>query len=203
MIGILLSALALTMISPGAPVPEKTGYSPGDTAGDFSLKNVDETMVSLKDIQGTKGFIVIFTCNHCPYSVAYQDRIIAVHNKYSVLGYPVVAINPNDPEAYPEDSFAGMQKRAAEKGFHFYYLWDQTQEVARAYGAMRTPHVFLLQKQAGSLIVKYIGAIDDNAEDAAAAKNKYLENAVDRLLAGSDPSPGFTKAIGCSIKWKH
>jgi len=170
----------------------------GDTAPDFSLKNVKGEMVSLKGMDA-KGYIVTFTCNHCPYAVMYEDRLIALHNKASKMGYPVVAINPNDPAFQPEDSFEGMQKRAKEKAFPFEYIFDDGQKVYPKYGATRTPHVFLLDKD---LKVKYIGAIDDNAQDADAVQEKYLENAIAAMEAGKDPDPSFTKAVGCSIKGK-
>jgi len=178
------------------------GYKPGDVAADFKLKNVDGNMISLGDNKVAKGFIVIFTCNHCPFSVKYEDRINDLNKKYMVKGYPVVAINPNDPAVHKEDSFDNMVKRAKEKDFSFPYLFDESQAVAHNYGATRTPHVYIVQKEKGDLIVKYVGAIDDNADDASAVKEKYAENAVEALLAGKPVSPDFTKAIGCSIKWK-
>lgn len=127
--------------------PVHNGYHIGDTARDFNLKNVDGKMVSLAGIKKAKGYIVVFTCNHCPYSVAYEDRIIALHKKYAKLGYPVVAINPNDKDVQPADSFDNMKKRAKEKKFPFVYLYDETQEIAKAYGATRTPHVYVLDKE--------------------------------------------------------
>jgi peroxiredoxin len=145
---------------------------------------------------------VIFTCNHCPYAKAYEDRIIALDKKYKEKGYPVIAINPNDPEVQPEDSFENMQVRAKEKGFTFPYLFDAKQEVYPAYGATKTPHVYLLNKESGKLVVKYIGTIDDNYADEKAVEEKYLANAIDALLKDKMPSPDFTKAIGCSIKVK-
>ncbi len=178
------------------------GYKIGDKATDFSLKNTDESMVSLSDFEDARGFIVIFTCNHCPYSVKYEDRILALDAKYKDQGYPVIAINPNSPEVQPEDSFPLMQKRAEEKEFTFPYLFDETQEYARAYGAARTPHVFILQKEGDDLIVKYIGAIDDNVKSEKAADKKYVEDALDALLSGNDPEVNYTKAVGCTIKWK-
>jgi peroxiredoxin len=178
------------------------GYNVGDKASDFKLKNVDGKFISLSDYRDTKGFIVIFTCNHCPYAIAYEDRIIALDAKYKALGYPVIAINPNDPEIAPEDSFEKMIVRAKEKSFKFPYLFDETQEVYRKYGAKRTPHVYVVQKDGKELLVRYIGAIDDNYQDAAKVTSPYLSNALDALIAGKSPDPNFTKAIGCSIKDK-
>ncbi|MDB5227360.1 MAG: thiol-disulfide isomerase or thioredoxin [Bacteroidota bacterium] len=178
------------------------GYKPGSTATDFKLKNVDGKTISLSDYQAAKGFIVTFTCNHCPYAVAYEDRIIALDKKYADKGYPVIAINPNSVAKVPEDSYANMQDRAKSKSFPFPYLYDETQEIAKIYGAMKTPHVYVLKKEGKKLSVKYIGAIDDNYEDVSAVKEKYVEEAVDALLANKPVKTTSTKAIGCSIKWK-
>ncbi|KOS04754.1 redoxin [Flavobacterium akiainvivens] len=176
------------------------GYKVGDTATDFSLKNVDGKKVALKDYKNAKGYIVVFTCNHCPYAQAYEDRIIALDKKYSKQGYQVVAINPNNPEKQKEDSFEKMQERAKAKKYAFPYLLDEGQKVYPQYGATKTPHVYVLQKTAKGNVVKYIGAIDDNHEDEKAVTQKYVENAVDALLKGKEVSVTETKAIGCSIK---
>jgi peroxiredoxin len=179
-----------------------SGYKPGDTATDFKLKNVDNKYVSLSDFKKAKGFIVIFTCNHCPFAKAYEDRIIALDKRYSAQGYPVIAINPNDPEAEPLDSFELMQERAKEKGFTFPYLFDEGQKIFPQYGATKTPHVFVLQKEGGKNIVKYIGTIDDNYKNPADVTVKYVENAVDALLAGKEIEVKTTVAVGCGIKVK-
>ena len=179
------------------------GYKVGDKATDFSLKDVDGSTVSMSDYDNAKGYIVVFTCNQCPYSVRYEDRIIALDAKYKKLGFPVIAINPNDPERQPEDSYLLMQERAKNKGWTFPYLIDETQEYARAYGAARTPHVFILQKEGNDLIVKYIGAIDNNAKSDQLADEKYVGMAVDALLKGNEPEPDYTRALGCTIKWKE
>lgn len=176
-----------------------TGYKVGDKATDFKLKSVDNKMYSMADYKDAKGFIVVFTCNHCPFAVKYEDRIIDLAKKYKSKGYVLLAINPNDPAAQPEDSFELMQKRAKEKKFTFPYLFDEGQKIYPQYGATKTPHVFLLDK---NLVVKYIGAIDDNVEDAFEVKEKYLENAIAALEKGEEPTPNTTKAIGCTIKVK-
>ena len=176
------------------------GYAVGDKAEDFSLKNIDGKMVSLSDFKEARGFIVIFTCNTCPYAVANEDRIIELDKKYKTKGYPVVAINPNNPEVSSGDSFELMKVRAAEKGFTFPYLLDEGQRVYPKYGATKTPHVFILKKQDNDLIVKYIGAIDDSAKDPASVREKYVENAVDALLANQPIEMISTRAIGCGIK---
>ncbi|OYQ36052.1 thioredoxin family protein [Flavobacterium cyanobacteriorum] len=176
------------------------GYKPGDVAADFSLKNVDGKMVSLKDMKDAKGYIVIFTCNHCPYAQAYEDRIIDLDKKYKKQGYPVVAINPNNPEKQKDDSYPKMQERAKEKKFTFPYLLDEGQKVYPQYGATKTPHVYVLEKTPKGNVVRYIGAIDDNYEDKKAVKKKYVEAAVDALLRNREVAVKETKAIGCSIK---
>jgi peroxiredoxin len=182
-------------------VIEAQGYKVGDKASDFKLKNVDGKYMSLSDFPDAKGFVIIFTCNHCPFAKAYQDRIIEIDKTYKAKGYPVIAINPNDPKIVPEDSFEGMVQRSSEKGFTFPYLFDEKQDIYKMYGATRTPHVFLLKNdKIKGLEVQYIGAIDDNYQDPAAVTQKYLANAIDALIADKLPNPDFTKAIGCSIK---
>lgn len=176
------------------------GYSVGDKATDFRLRNIDGKMVSLSDYKDARGFLLIFTCNTCPYAVAYEDRIIALDKKYKEKGVPVIAINPNNPEVQPGDSFEKMQQRAREKGFTFPYLLDEGQEVYPRYGATRTPHVFLLENTAEGHIVRYIGTIDDNYQDAGAVETRYVEDAVDAMLQGRKIEIPTTRAIGCSIK---
>ena len=182
---------------------EDNGYGIGDYARDFKLKNVDGKMVSMADYKNAKGIIVIFTCNTCPFSKIYEDRIIALNNEYASQGYPVIAINPNDPERQPGDSYKLMQARAKEKGFTFPYLVDESQEITRTYGATRTPHVFLLNKEQGKYRVAYIGAIDNNHKNPDDVSEKYLENAIEALKAGKRVSKDQTKAIGCTIKWRQ
>lgn len=176
----------------------KAGYKMGDTIEDFRLKNIDDSMISLADYTNAKGFIIIFTCNMCPYSVANEDRIIALDKKYKPLGYPVIAINPNDPAASKGDGFNDMKVRAAEKGFTFPYLFDEGQKVYPKFGASRTPHVFFVSKPA--MKVEYIGAVDNNSRDPEAVTEKYVENAVNELLEGKELSKKETRAIGCTIK---
>lgn len=179
------------------------GYKIGDKVADFKLKNVDGKYVSLGDYSDAKGFVVVFTCNHCPYAIAYQDRILQIDKKYKPLGYPVIAINPNDPQISPGDSYDAMITRSKEKQFTFPYLFDNKQEIYKIYGAKRTPHVYLLKKMNKELIVKYIGTIDDNYKDASQVKATYLANAIDNVIAGNNPDPSITKAIGCTIKDKN
>lgn len=177
----------------------------GKVAPGWELTGTDDATHSSDQLfqqDEVEGVILIFTCNHCPYSKLYEDRIIALDEKYKNEGFPVVAINPNDPEAYPSDDFKSMKKRAKQKGFTFPYLVDETQQVAEAYGATRTPHAYVLMKGEEDFTVEYIGAIDDDARNADSAEELYIETAIQKLKAGERVDPNHTKAIGCSIKWK-
>lgn len=195
----LLGLIGLvTILISGKPLK----YEVGDEVADFKLKNVDGKMIALSEYADDKGAIVIFDCNTCPYSKAYNDRIIALNKKYSAKGYPVIAINANDPQASPGDSYDEMVSQAKRKKYDFPYLIDETQAVARSFGATNTPHVFVLQKTGGDFKVAYIGTIDNNSRDASSATKKYVEEAVDALLSGQPVERTNTKAIGCSIKWK-
>jgi peroxiredoxin len=196
---VLISGSAFT-ISSFSTTTMVDGYKVGDLATDFSLKNIDDKMVSLSDFKNAKGFIVIFTCNTCPVSVANEDRILALDKKYKSLGYPVIAINPNNPAVQPGDSFQLMKVRAKEKGFTFPYLFDDGQKIFPQYGASATPHVYILQKEREGLRVKYIGGIDNSSRNPTMVKTKYVENAVEALLEGREVEVNYTRAIGCSIK---
>jgi peroxiredoxin len=174
----------------------------GSAAPEFKLKNVDGQMVALSDYKKAKGVILIFSCNHCPWVKKYEDRYIALNKKYSKQGFPVVAISSNDPVSHPEDSYENMIKRHKEKGYGFAYLYDETQEIAKKYGAEKTPHAYLLVKKGDSFTIEYIGAIDDNPSNEKLVKERYVEEAIAAVLAGKKPAVAKTKAIGCGIKWK-
>lgn len=177
-------------------------YEVGDTVANFSLKSVENKIVSLTDYKSEKGVIVIFDCNTCPYSKSYNDRILALDKKYRTQGFPVVAINANDPSVSPGDSFDEMVSHAKKKKYSFPYLFDEKQDVAKAFGATNTPHVFILKNNGGKFHVAYIGAIDNNVKKAEDADKKYVEDAVDALITGKEIATPKTKAIGCGIKWK-
>jgi peroxiredoxin len=179
-----------------------SGYEIGAAVTDFKLKNTDGTTFALSNYKDKKGVIVVFTCNHCPFAKAYEDRIIDLDKKFAASGFPVVAINPSDASSYDEDSFDNMKARSAQKGYTFPYLNDETQSVAKTFGAARTPHLFVLKNEGGRFIVQYIGTIDDNAQDPASVTKRYVEDAIGNLLAGKPVVTTQTKAIGCSIKWK-
>lgn len=169
----------------------------GSPAPDFDLESVDGKNYSLKTFAGSPVIVVVFTCNHCPYSRAYEDRLVAIQRDYAEKGVQLVAINSNDEKSYPEDAYPEMVKRAKEKGFNFPYLRDPDQSVAEAYGAVCTPHVFAFDE---SRTLKYRGRVDDS-KDPAAVKSSDLRDALDDMLAGSSPRIADTRPFGCSIKW--
>jgi peroxiredoxin len=183
--------------------PAKNGYEVGDTATDFKLKNVDGKMVSLSDFKSAKGFIIAFDCNTCPVSKAYNERIQSLNKKYAPQGFPLIAINPNSPDLSSGDSFDEMVRYAKKKGYDFPYLYDESQATVKAFGATNTPHMFVLTKNGDSYKVAYIGAIDDNSRDADDVKTKYVEDAVEALLAGKEVAKPKTKAVGCGVKLKN
>lgn len=171
----------------------------GDQAIAFTLPGVDGQMHSLADYAGKAVVVVTFSCNHCPYVRAWEDRMVQVQADYAGKGVQMLVISANDPQKYPDDSFPKMKERAQQKGFNFPYLYDETQAVARAYGAERTPEFFVFDKT-GTL--RYHGALDDNYEDPQAVKQPYLRLALDAVLAGQTPKINETRPVGCTIKWK-
>jgi peroxiredoxin len=171
----------------------------GSAAPDFNLPAVDGNNYSLFSFKDSAALVVIFSCNHCPYVQAYEDRIIELQNEYKNKGVSVVAINSNDTANYPDDSFDHMVDRAKQKGFNFPYLRDEEQYAASAFGATHTPEIFLFNKERKLV---YKGKIDDNWQQPEIVKNKYLKNAIDELLKGKEISVPETFSIGCTIKWK-
>ncbi|RBQ03121.1 thioredoxin family protein [Pedobacter miscanthi] len=195
---ILMAFMLLSAVS----FAQTEGYKIGDVVKDFSLKNVNNKTVSLADYKYAKGYIVVFTCNTCPVAKAYQGRVAALNATYATKGYPVVAINPNDAGAVPDESFEKMQALASQKKFSFPYLLDPDHVVTKQFGATRTPHVFVLNKTDKGNVVEYIGAIDNDPEEANGTKTDYVKNAVNELSVGKKPVVASTKAVGCGIKWK-
>lgn len=178
------------------------GDSPEKTVPDFSLRNVDGRMVSTRDFAQAKGFVVIFTCNHCPFAQLYTQRFNDLQKKYSPLGVPLLAINSMDSLIYEEESFALMQAHAKEAGFEFPYLYDDAQVVGKAFGAEHTPHAFVIWKEKGRWTIKYSGAIDDNGEEPAKAE-PLLANAIEDLLAGKAVRMPQTPSFGCRIFYRN
>jgi peroxiredoxin len=171
----------------------------GQKAIDFRLPGVDGKEHSLASFADKKLLVLIFTCNHCPYARAYEDRIIALQKDYADKSVQVIAINPNDDAGYPEDSFDNMIKRAKARGFNFPYLRDETQRTARAYGAEYTPEAYVLNAHRE---LCYIGRIDDNWQHPEKVHSRDLRNAIESLLNGKPVANPVTHAIGCSVKWK-
>jgi peroxiredoxin len=166
---------------------------------DVKMKNVDGAEIDLAQIQKPAGTLVIFTCNHCPFAKKWETRIVELGNTYQAKGIGVVAINANDPSVAPDDSYPSMQQRAKDRGMQFPYVVDATSGVARAFGATRTPEVFLFDKD-GKLV--YHGAVDDNGDDAAKVEKAYLKMALDAVVGGTDVAVKETKSIGCTIKFR-
>jgi peroxiredoxin len=187
---ILLAVFGTAFIVTGITRPNELKV--GDKAPDFSLADIDGKMISPASYKDAKGYIVIFTCNDCPYAKAYQGRIAELHNDFAPKGFPVIAINTSD-------SKEAIVTRAKEKNYPFNYLHDEKQDITRSYGATKTPHAFVLDKH---MTVAYIGAIDNNYKEAENADQKYIRDAVEALLNNSKVKITNTKAIGCSIKWK-
>ena len=166
---------------------------------DFSLQNVNGDMVSLKNYPDAKGFIVIFTCNHCPFAKLYPPRFNDMNTKYKALGVPLIAISSTDTISYDEDTYSKMREKAIREQFNFPYLFDAMQTVAKDFKAQKTPHAYVIWKVNGNWVVKYNGAIDDNGMEPTKVKTHYVTDAVDELLSGKEVSEKETKSIGCQI----
>jgi peroxiredoxin len=178
---------------------ETTKLKSGDAAPDFSLMGTDGRAHRLADYRGAKALLVVFTCNHCPYAQAKFSRMSEIFAKYSRMGVRMAAINPNDATAYPADSFEEMKKVAKQNGFLFDYLYDETQGVAKRYGAACTPDPFLFD---AGLRLAYHGRFDDALSPEKEPKEFDMELALDAVLAGRKPPHDFLHSQGCSIKWK-
>jgi len=203
---LLLAIFSVLLLSskPVAKNDGEDGYSVGSTVADCTLKNVDGKMVSLHDYKHAKGFILIFTCNTCPIVKLYEDRVIKLHKDFAPQGYPVITINSNSAEQLPQESFMHMKERHAEKEYPFVYLHDPTQEVAKQFGATRTPHTFVIDKnEIGEMEVVYIGAIDDRAQNPKEVGRRYVRDAVEALIKDKRIKKSTTRAVGCTIKWSH
>jgi thiol-disulfide isomerase/thioredoxin len=176
-------------LAPGAKLPAAVAKT--------KMKNVDGKMLSIADVTGKSGTLVIFTCNHCPFARDWEQRIVELGNTYAGKGIGVMLVNANDPAANAEDGFDEMQARAKSRGMKIPYVVDDTSGVARAFGASVTPEAFLFDKT-GKLA--YHGTIDDNRQEPEKVKARYLKDALDAVVAGKKPAVGETKGLGCSIK---
>ena len=167
-------------------------------SADVKMKGVDGKEVAIKDVMGSKGTLVVFTCNACPYAKGWESRIVDLGNSYAGKGIGMIAINSNDPKVVADDGYDEMVSRAKERGMKYPYVVDATSQVAKAFGAARTPEVFLFDAK-GTLV--YHGAVDDNVESAEKVSKTYLKDALDSVVAGKEVSVKETKAVGCGIKW--
>ena len=175
----------------------------GNTVNDFSLRNIDNKNISLNDFKNAKGFIIVFTCNHCPFAKLYSERLNMLNEKYKSLHVPLIAINSTDSIVYEEETFAEMIKKVKEKEFNFPYLQDNTQAVAKYFGAVKTPHAFVIWKENNMWKIKYKGAIDDNGAEPKKVTHAYVEEAVDALLHSKTIAVTETRSIGCAIKFRN
>lgn len=170
---------------------------------DFKLKNTDGKIISLSDYKEAKGFIIVFTCNHCPFAKLYPERLNALNEKYAKLGVPLIAISSTDTTLYEEDIYFEMCRYAKKEKFNFPYLYDAEQKVAKTFNAQKTPHAYVIWKEKHKWVVKYNGAIDDNGMDAKEVKSQFVSGAVDELLANKTVSVAETKSIGCQIYFRE
>ena len=179
-----------------------TTYKIGDEVADFTLKNVDDKLVSLSNFPSAKGFVLVFTSNRCPVAKAYEQRLIELNDTYAKEGYPLILINPNDPVAYSAESFENMRQIAEENDFKFPYLQDVGGKIAAIFGATRTPEAFVLNNERGKIILRYTGQLDDNAHDATGANQQFVKQALERLKMQFPVRIPVTKPVGCGIKWE-
>jgi peroxiredoxin len=199
---IILSVLIYTTLFFSIYSSELHGQTINDSLS-LSLMNIDGKLVSTKDYQEAKGFMIVFTCNHCPFAKLYPERLNALSAKYKKLGVPLIAISSTDSVQYEEDDFAHMVLKAKKEKFNFPYLYDRNQAVAKNYRAQKTPHAFLIWKEKSEFKIKYNGAIDDNGMNAKGVKQAFLEKAVEELLQGKNVSVPETKSIGCQIYFRN
>lgn len=193
----LLACVALLV--PAAAHADPLALGARAPMADVAMKNVDGKSHTVAGLAGKKGTLVIFTCNSCPWAQAWEERIVALGNAWAKKGIGAIAINPNDPAVKSEDGMAAMKKRAKDRGMAFPYVVDATSGVARAFGATRTPEVFLFDAE-GKLV--YHGAIDDNAREPEKVTARYLEDALEAVAGGRDVTLAQTKAFGCTIKFR-
>jgi peroxiredoxin len=197
----LMTLIAALSVGAAARTGFADGIAIGDAApmADEAMKNVDGKDVTIAGLKGTKGTLVVFTCNHCPWAKAWETRIVELGNTYRKKGIGVIAINSNDPDAYPEDSFAEMQTRAKQRKIAYPYVVDASSNVARAFGASHTPEAFVFDAS-GKLV--YHGGIDDNAKEPNKVTQRWLRDALSAVSAGKPVAMAETKAFGCGIKFR-
>jgi peroxiredoxin len=169
---------------------------------DFRLINIDGRYVSLKDFSHAKGFMVVFTCNHCPFAKLYRTRMNVLNSEFKPQGVPLIAISSADTLQYKQDGFDKMREAAKEGAFNFPYLFDMDQSVAKKFGAKRTPEAFVIWKENGKWVIRYSGAIDDNGAEPEKVQHSYVKDAVEALLKGAPVKVAYAKSVGCAIKYK-
>jgi peroxiredoxin len=169
---------------------------------DFNLKNIDGKYISLNDYRDAKGFIIVFTCNHCPFAKLYPQRFNELNTKYKPLGIPLIAISSTDTIMYEEDTYSRMIMKALNEKFNFPYLFDEEQLVAKNFNAQKTPHAFVIWKENEKWILKYSGAIDDNGAEPKKVQNHFVSNAIEDLLNNREIKMPETKSIGCQIYFR-
>lgn len=196
-----LPLLAASVIS-GCVAFGQDSTAIGRMVPDIPLRNVDGRTLSFASYPEAKGFIVVFTCNHCPFAKLYPDRFNALHARYAKQGVPLLAINPMDTLIYAEETYALMQERAKDTGFTFPYLYDDLQQMGKAFGAEHTPHAFVIWREHGAWVIRYSGAIDDNGQEPEKA-TPYVANAVNDLLHGRPVVQPVTESFGCRIFYRN
>jgi peroxiredoxin len=193
--GFLLLAVAVFTV--GNTVSEEPIIVP-----DFRLKSTQGTWLCLADSANANGFIVVFTCNHCPFAKQYHQRLNALHARFAQQGVPLVAISSTDTVQYADDSFAQMVTVAQTQHYQFPYLYDPTQQAARSFGAQKTPHAFVIWKVGSQWEVRYSGAIDNNGYKPDQVTQPYVQDAVEALLAGKPVRHPSTSSVGCVIHFR-
>ena len=200
-ISITLQLLIVFLVSTVTVFAQLDTNNIGREVNDFRLKNIDQTFVSLGDYKGAKGFVIVFTCNHCPFAKLYSGRLNKLNKKYSALGVPLIAINSMDSILYRDESFDLMKEKSKKDKFNFCYLQDASQSVGKDFGAAHTPQSYVIWNESGKWVIKYEGAIDDNGEHPKSA-HSFIAKAVDELLAGKTISRPVTASFGCKIFYR-
>jgi peroxiredoxin len=177
-------------------------YQVGSIIKDFSLPDVSNKTISLSDYKGAKGFIIVFTSNSCPFSKLYEQRLAELNQMYKERGYHLIAINSNDPQRYPDDSFENMKLKAKEINIDYPYLFDEEQKIGALFNPQKTPQAFIVNVENHLYKIAYSGAIDDNASDTKTVKTKFVEKALEDLLSGNKVSVTTSKPVGCMVKWR-
>ena len=171
----------------------------GEKSHNFSLKSTEDKIISLNDVKGENGYLIMFICNHCPYVIGYLDRLKSLANDFQARDVQFVMINSNDAATYPDDDFESMKKFSLDQDLPFPYLYDEDQSIAQAYKAVRTPEILVFD---ADRTLRYHGRIDDNAKEPHNVTSTELRNALEALTSGNTVQEAETYAVGCTVKWK-